>query len=144
MDAPPVEVVIAPARLHKPGDGDTFDLLVNFRRKRSWRDAQVVDVRLNGYRAQENEGPEKHTPEVDAATGELIRLSGEDAARITSQLLASAIVILVEFTGAVSLGREVCDVWVSLPSQPPLQPLGEVLLARRVVLPGRTMGLTQA
>ena len=138
--APPVDIVIAPARLFKPGDGDTFDLLVNFRRKRSWRDAQVVDVRLKGYRAQENEGAEKHTPELNAA-GELVRVSGADAARITDELLASATVILVEFTGVVSLGREVCDVWVSLPSQPPLQPLGEVLVARRVVLPGNTMGL---
>jgi hypothetical protein len=136
----PVEVVIAPARLYKPGDGDTFDLLVNFRRKRSWRDAVVVDVRLKGWRAQENEGPEKTTPELDPATGELIRVSGAEAARITGELLAAATVILVEFTGLVSLGREVCDVWASVPSQPPLQPLGELLLARRVVLPGRTMG----
>jgi hypothetical protein len=131
----PVEVVIAPARLYKPGDGDTFDLLVNFRRKRSWRDAVVVDVRLKGWRAHE-----RTTPDLDPATGELVRVSGADAARITGELLAAATVILVEFTGLVSLGREVCDVWASVPSQPPLQPLGELLLARRVVLPGRTMG----
>jgi hypothetical protein len=43
----------------------------------------------------------------------------------------------------VSLGREVCEVWVSLPGEPPAQPLGAVLLARRAVLPGKTMGLSR-
>lgn len=140
MDAPPVDVVIAPARLHKPGDGDTFDLLVNFRRSHAWRGAQVVDVRLRGYRAQENEGPEKHAPQTDPQTGDVIRVSGADAARITGEVLATAQLILVEFRGTVSLGREVCDVWVQLPGEP-LRALGDVLLDRRVVLPGNTMGL---
>ena len=139
----PVEIVIAPARLYKPGDGDTFDLLVNFRRKPSWRDAQVVDVRLSGYMAQENEGSQKTTPQVDPVSGEIIRVSGAEAARITTDVLTRATLILVQFTGLVSFAREVCDVWVSLPGEAPSQPLGAVLLARRAVLPGRTMGLTR-
>jgi hypothetical protein len=79
--AVPVEIVIAPARLFKPGDGDTFDLLVNFRRKRSWRDATVCDVRLSGYMARENEGLQRDTPELGAG-GEVVRVSGRDAARM--------------------------------------------------------------
>jgi hypothetical protein len=138
-----VEIVIAPARLYRPGDGDTFDLLVNFRRKRSWRDAQIVDVRLSGYMAQENEGVQRDTPQLDPATGDVVRVSGREAARITTDVLTTSSLILVQFTGLVSLGREVCDVWVSPPGEPPVQPLGAVLLARRVVLPGKTMGLAK-
>lgn len=135
-----VEIVIAPARLYKPGDGDTFDLLVNFRRKNSWRDSQVVDVRLSGYRARENSGIERDTPEL-GPSGDVLRVSGREAARVTTDVLTRSSLVLVQFTGLVSLGREVCDVWVSLPGEPPVQPLGAVLLARRVVLPGKTMGL---
>lgn len=138
----PVEIVIAPARLYRPGDGDTFDLLVNFRRKNSWRDSQVVDVRLSGYRAQENEGIQRDTPEL-GPDGDMVRVSGREAARITTDVLTRSSLVLVEFRGLVSLGREVCNVWVSLPDEPPVQPLGSVLLARRVVLPGKTMGLTR-
>lgn len=140
--ADPVEICIVPARLHRPGDGDTFDLLVNFRRKTSWRDAQVVDVRLSGYMARENEGAQKDTPELDA-NGQVVRVSGREAARITTDVLTRSSLILVQFTGLVSFQREVCDVWVSLPGEPPAQPLGAVLLARRAVLPGRTMGLAR-
>lgn len=141
--APPVELVIAPARLFKPGDGDTFDLLVNFHRKRSWRDSVVVDVRLKGYRAQENEGVQRDKPELDPVSGDLIRVSGREAARITTDVLTTAKLILVEFSGLVSLGREVCDVWVTLPGNAVPDALGAVLLARRVVLPGATIGLTR-
>lgn len=137
-----MEVVIAPARLHRPGDGDTFDLLVNFRRKSSWRDSQVVDVRLSGYRARENEGVQRDTPEL-GPDGDVVRVSGREAAKVTTDVLTRSSLILVEFRGMVSLGREVCDVWVSLPNEPPVQPLGAVLLARRVVLPGKTMGLSK-
>ena len=93
--------------------------------------------------ARENHGEQKTTPQLDPNTGEVIRVSGQDAARITTDVLTTATLVLVEFSGLVSLGREVCDVFVTLPgSQAPVG-LGSVLMARRAVLPGNAMGLTK-
>ena len=134
----PNDPVVAPARLHQGGDGDTFDLLVNFYRKKSWRGAQVVNVRLSGWRAQENEGKERDTPETDAQ-GNVVRLSGRQAAVVTTETLRVARGLRVAFMGIVSLGREVCEVWIDEEGRGYV-PLGEVLAEVKVVTRGTTMG----
>lgn len=138
----PTEVVCAPARLHRPGDGDSFRLLVNFRRRGTWDGAQVVDVRLRGYRARESTGALKNEPEVDPVSGVLLRVSGVEATRIATDVLTRSELTLVEFTGANDRGRDVCDVYVRMPGAE-LEHLGRVLMALHAVLPGSTIGVAE-
>jgi hypothetical protein len=134
----PVELVCAPARLYRPGDGDSFRLLVNFRRRGTWDHAQVVDIRLRGYRARESYDK---APEDPFGAG---RVDGPTATRIVTDLLTRAELVLVEFTGANDRGREVCDVWLRLPGETgPPELLGRRLLALNAVIPGSTIGTAE-
>jgi hypothetical protein len=135
----PTELVCCPARMLRPWDGDSGDLLVNFRRRGTWRTAQIVGVRLKGFRAQENRGIQRDTPEL-GPDGEVRRVSGRDAASVTTTILLNAKLILVEFTGLNDREREICDMWVQEPGSDRALPFGPLLLERKVVLPGDTIG----
>ena len=120
------EVVRAPAELRRTVDGDTYDLLVNWKRRTDWRAAVVTRVRLRDYSARErhDKGPAKPG---DA------RVPGDVALRIADDLLRGS-VVHVEMQGTDSQGRDVCWVWRNGES------LGEALLAQQAVILGRKEG----
>ena len=134
----PSDPTLVPAKLHNGGDGDTFDLLCNFLRRSTWRGAVVVNIRLLGWRAQENEGPERDKPEL-GPKGEIIRVSGRDAKQVTTMVLGSAKGLRVLFTGLNDRGREICDVWIDQDGKGYV-PLGELLEEMHVCTRGITMG----
>ena len=122
-------VVRCPAKHLNTVDGDTYDLLVNFKARNDQRDAQVCRVRLLDYSARELRQPAEY-----ATDGTLVRHSGADARSIADQELRESTWIEVEFKGDDSFGRDVCWIWDESES------FGAKLLARRAVIAARQVG----
>lgn len=123
------EVVRPPAELRRVIDGDTYDLLVNWKRRTDWRGAVVTRVRLRDYSARE-----RHQEAEYGADGELVRLDGESALAVADLALRGAEAIHVDMQGKDSLGRDVCWIWCDNES------LGEILLEQKAVVAGRKEG----
>lgn len=106
-----------PCELRQVHDGDTYTLLVNWKKKKSWVDATVVNVRLRDY-----------------SCPELKQDGGPEAKFAAFQILGTAKFIEIEEYGTNSLGRDVCWVWVDG------QSLGQKLVDSGHARPGAFMG----
>lgn len=132
---PPAEAVVVRARLEDVSDGDTYWLLLNFRRKKTppWRLAEVSHVRLYGYGARESDDRAAADPKG------LGRVTGPEATALARSYLMGAKELLVEVTGLVDrYGRDVCRIWTDGDL------LGERLSAAHAVAETATMGLSPA
>lgn len=124
------EVVRPEAQLRKVVDADTYDFLVNWKRRHDWRHATLERLRLRDYSAREHWQVE----ERDASTGDLVRLNGHGASQVAESVLREADCILVEHQGIDSFGRDVCWVWIDGES------LGARLCELKAVKPGKAEG----
>ena len=131
------EVVRPQCELIRALDGDTFDILVNWRRRtrKPWQDASVVRIRLRDYSAREAKDRAKEDPKG------LGRLPGPEATQVAEEVMSSG-PLLCEHQGIDSMGREVCWMWIDIDGQ--WVSLGELLTEKRVVAPGRKEGVWNA
>ena len=124
------DLVRAPARLYRAVDGDSFDLLINFRRHPRWIGAQIVDCRLRDYSARELRDVADEDPFG------LSRAPGPDARALAIGILYAVDDVLeAEIKrGEGTFGRTLVWLWRGDDS------VGQMLAARGVVAPRHAQG----